>query len=124
MNNEKNIKITNHVKMTCKPEKLDELLDTLNKCADSTRREKGCEYHEVIQSIAYPLCITLIEKFSNYDEFNAHFSNPIIKKFIDEDQHQLLDKMSNSVYLTRISCLGDQYNTDPGSLSYSDEIKS
>lgn len=124
MNKEQDIKITNHVKMTCKSGKLDELLRTLDTCADSSRQEKGCEYHEVIQSVSNPLHITLIEKFSNYDEFKAHFSNPVIRKFIDTDQYELLDKMSNSVFITRINCKGTKYNTDPDSLSYSDQITS
>lgn len=52
--NENTVKITCHVKLIAKPGKLNELLDVLEVCSASSRKEPGCEYYEVIQSIANP----------------------------------------------------------------------
>lgn len=60
--NESTIKITCHVKLIAKPGKLSELLDALEICAASSRQELDCEYYEILQNIANPNEITLIEK--------------------------------------------------------------
>ena len=39
--------------------------------------------YEIVQSIANPDEITLIEKYLNYEAVNAHFNNPDIRAFID-----------------------------------------
>ena len=120
--NENTIKITNHVVLVAKPGKLEALLDALEICAGSTRNEAGCEYHEIVQSVANPDKITLIEKFSNYSAFKAHFDNPDIRDFIDKKQHELLLSMSNSVHITRVNFLGDRKHCDSSTLSFRDEI--
>lgn len=120
--NEKTIKITCHVNLIAKPGKLTELLDALEICAASSRKEPGCEYYEVIQSIAQPDEITLIEKYSNYDAFNAHFDNADIREFIDQKQKALLTSMSNKVYITRIDSIGTRGLDDASNLSFKDEI--
>ncbi len=120
--NEKTIKITCHVNLTSKPDKLDELLDALEICAASSRKEPGCEYYEVIQSIAQPNEITLIAKFSNYDAFNAHFNNEDIREFIDNKQSALLISMSNKVYITRIDSIGNRGQDDTSNLSFRGDI--
>lgn len=122
MMSEKTIKITCHVSLISKPDKLDELLDALEICAASSRKEPGCEYYEVIQSIAQPNEITLVEKYSNYDAFNAHFNNTDIREFIDNKQSALLTSMSNKVYITRIDNIGNRGKDDASNLSYRDEI--
>ncbi len=106
--NEKTIKITCHVILIAKPGKRDALLDALEICAASSRNEPGCEYYEVIQSITQPDEITLVEKYSNYDAFNAHFNNTDIREFIDKKQSALLISMSNKVYITRIDSIGNR----------------
>ena len=119
---EKTIKITCHVSLISKPGNIDELLDALEICAASSRIEPGCEYYEVIQSIAQPDEITLIEKYSNYDAFNAHFNNADIREFIDKKQSALLISMSNKVYITRIDSIGNRGQDDTSNLSFRDEI--
>lgn len=120
--NENTIKITNHVKLVVKAGQLDELLNVLEICAASSRNEPGCEYYEVVQSIANPNEITLIEKYSNYEAFNAHFNNPDIRAFIDKKQHELLLSMNNSVHITRIDCLGSRGQDEASKLSFRNEI--
>ncbi len=120
--NENTIKITNHVKLVVKPEKRDELLNALEICAASSRKEPGCEYYEIVQSIANPDEITLIEKYSNYEAFNAHFNNPDIRAFIDKKQNELLLSMSNSVHITLIDCLGSRGQDEASKLSFRKEI--
>ena len=122
--NENTIKITCHVKLLAKPGMLNALLDALEICAASSRKEPGCEYYEVIQSIANPNEITLVEKYSNYDAFNEHFNNTDIREFIDKKQSELLLFMSNRVYITRIDCLGTRGQDEAATLSYRSEIKS
>lgn len=120
--NEKAVKITCHVNLTSKPGKLDELLNALEICAASSRKEPGCEYYEVVQSIAQPNEIMLIAKFSNYDAFNAHFNNADIREFIDKKQNTLLISMSNKVYITRLDSIGARSQDDASKLSFRDEI--
>jgi quinol monooxygenase YgiN len=120
--NETAIKITCHVKLVAKSGKLNELLDTLEICATSSRKEPGCEYHEILQSITNPNEITLIEKYSNYDAFNAHFINPDIREFIDKTQHELLTSMSSSMYITRIDCLGTRGQDEASELSFRKDL--
>ena len=120
--NENIIKITNHVVLIAQADKLEELLNALEICATSTRNEAGCEYHEIIQSIANPDQITLIEKFSNYPAFKAHFDNPDIRDFIDKKQHELLLSMSNSVHITKVNCMGTRKVDDSSALSFRGEI--
>lgn len=121
--NENIIKITCHVKLVSKPGKLNKLLDVLEICAQSSRKEPGCEYYEVVQSIANPDEIILVEKYSNYDAFNTHFNNPDIRDFIDTKQKELLLSMSNSLYITRIDCLGTRGRDEEASkLSFREKI--
>ena len=81
--NEEQIKITCHVKILSKDGKFNDLLKVLESCAAESRKEIGCEYHEIVQNIAEPNLITLIEKFSNYNSFQLHMQNPVIRDFID-----------------------------------------
>ena len=99
-------KITCHVKLLCKEGKVDQLLDALALCAQESRNEPGCEYYEVIQNIDNPLEITLVEKYTTYQDFQDHFKTPAIKNFIDMLQYELLDNMRNSLHITRIDCIG------------------
>lgn len=120
---EDNQKITHHVKLFAKHSKPDELFNALKECANEAINTPGCEYHEVLQNIANPLLFTLVVKYSNYDAFKAHLKKPILRNFIDNLQPQLVDKVSDHLYVTRIDCNGGMNNMNVTDLSYRGEIK-
>ena len=120
--NEENVKITCHVKIISKPGKRAELLDELAVCAAASRNEPGCEYHEIIQSIANPDHITLIEKFSNYKAFQAHMETPEIRTFIDNRQSELVADIGNSLHITQVDCQGTRGSDIIEELSYKSEV--
>ena len=123
LEDESKVKITCHVKIIAKPGKVSELLDAHAVCANESRKEPGCEYYEIIQNIANPLLITLVEKFSNYDAFKTHFETPAIKHFIDHLQSKLVDNISNSLHVTQIDCNGSRWDGKAEDLSYRTEVQ-
>lgn len=101
-------KITVHVKLKSKPGKLENLLDELEKSAEETRSESGCEYSEILQNFDNPNLITIVEKFTNYQAFKAHMQMPRLRNFIDHLASKLLDETHVIFHLTRIDCNGDR----------------
>lgn len=116
-------KITHHIKLFAKHDKSDELFNALNECANEAIKTNGCEYHEVLQNIANPLLFTVVVKYSNYDAFKEHLKKPILRNFIDNLQSQLIDKVSDHLYVTRINSLGEIKNINVVDLPYRGEIK-
>lgn len=106
--NENEHKITVHVKLKAKPEKVNELLNELEKCAKETRSEVGCEYSEILQNFENSNLITIVEKFTNYRAFKAHMQMPCLRNFVDNLSSKLLDETHVSFHLTRIDCQGDR----------------
>lgn len=116
-------KITHHVKLIAKNGKLNEMIDALEKCARETRSEPGCEYFEIIQNIANPSLITLVEKYSSYDAYKEHLKSPIIRHFIDHLQQQLVAEVSDSLHITRVDSLGTRSQLNVEELNYRHEIR-
>ena len=106
--NENEIKITVHVKIVAKPEKVEQVIDVYEKIYQETREETGCEYCELLQNIDNLALITLVEKFSNYQAFKAHMQTPALRNFIDNQAKTLTEKVDVSFHVTRIDCNGDR----------------
>jgi quinol monooxygenase YgiN len=97
--NENKIKITVHVKVIAKSEKIEQVIDAYEKIYQETREEAGCEYCELLQNIDNPALITLVEKFSNYHAFKAHMQTPALRNFIDHQAKTLTEKIDVSFHV-------------------------
>lgn len=120
---ENRVKITHHVKLTAKNDKLNEMLDALEECAKATKSQPGCEYYEIIQSIPNPSAVTLVTKYSNFDAFKINRELPIIRNFIDNLQPKLVAEVSDSLHITRVDSLGTRSQLNIEELSYHKEIR-
>lgn len=122
LSNENDIKITVHIKILAKPDRLEDVIDAYEVVYRETRQELGCEYCEVIQNIDNPLLITLVEKFSRYQAFKAHMQMPALRHFIDDLSLDLADKIDVSFHTTRISCTGDRSTPHIEALSFREDL--
>ena len=99
-------KITVHVKIIAKNGKINALIDAIEQYYKETRNEPGCEYTEVLQNFDDLSCITLVEKFTNYQAFKTHMQMPLFRHFVDHEMKDLTESVKVTFHLTRIDCIG------------------
>ena len=119
---ENKTKITVHVKIIAKTEKVEALIDAYEKVYQATREEPGCEYCELIQNIENPRLITLVEKFSNHAAFKAHMQLPALRYFIDHLMDELTESVDISFHVTRIDCIGSRSVPHVEALSFREDL--
>ncbi len=83
---------------TAKEGKEEELLQTLHRLIEPTKKEPGCIRYELNQAIDDPRKITFVEKFASKEAFDFHCSTPYIKRFFDHDSPRLSEGVVVTLY--------------------------
>ena len=61
-------------RISVRPDKLDETLDAFTALVAATRAEPGCISYELLQNIAAPHELTVVEEWADAESLEAHFA--------------------------------------------------
>ncbi len=72
------------VRITARPEKVEELKALLRGLVEPTRREKGCVSYQLLQNKADPTDFTFVEEWESDAAIDSHFETPHVQEALSK----------------------------------------
>ncbi len=97
-----NKKVTVHVYINAKTEKIEELIQHQKKLMEHFNQQKGIEYCEFLQDIDAKKSFIVTIKYSAQKYYEQHIKSEHLTKFITEHRPVLIDELKPIIYKTII----------------------